>query len=446
MPRKEIICLILLSLLLCTSLYCTVGQSSGAVLNELPGLGETLTIDSDSTLTINEGETVECAGELKIQSGVTPIPTFEIINYGNLKFSNAIQCNAAHFNVKNYGTLTFEDASLQLNGFANVTVQNQNSLTMQDVNIQVYTGYMYIQNNGTLDAQNLYIKDQNDGTWISNYGDASFSESTFVANGASGKIEIFSSGVLEIYHGVFDGNYGGTINVNTATGSLTMTDSGIDVSGSSHGKNSEVNIIAADAMWENCHIQNNAAKINYLNTGQLGLFNCSINNEGTSASTILSNNGGMVFEDGSISGSGTISITSWRSSQLIDCTFSSSKSLTLINNDGLTVENWQVKTTDSNANINILNSENGTINFDESFIQDVSVDTLNAIGPEGQQFTEASGGTITVTNNGTITQSMLHGTQGLSLTYILAIIVAIIFIIIVIFFVRKRNAESKEQK
>ncbi len=494
--KKAIVCLTLLCLLLFTSLHYQVEQTSATVLDEFPISGETLIVDSDSILTISEGETVECAGELIIQPNEGSLEV-EIINYGTLKFSNFVNCTSSLLVITNYGTLLFKNAlveltgeygkvelsnngnlqienstfdgnfggtfsiisavgdltvtdshfdisgssqgkiseltvissnstwekctftgvggkidylnsgsltyhnvQIHLSGFSNATIRNEDTLAMQGVNIQVYAGYMYIHNNGTLNAHNLYIKDQNDGTSLTNYKDAFFSESTFVANGATGKIEFFSSGNLLIHHGVFDGNYGGTLNINTATGSLNVSDSSFDVSGASHGKNSNLNIIGSNASWADCTFVNNAAQISYLNTGELELTNCAIQNVGTSTFTVLTSSGPMVFEKAQISGSGSISITCWEPSKLKDCTFNSSKSLTLFNNNELTVENWLVKTTDSTASISIFNTENSTLIFDKSFIEGVSVETLTAIGPKGQQFTEASGGTITVTNNG----------------------------------------------
>jgi hypothetical protein len=212
----------------------------------------------------------------------------------------------------------------------------------------------------------------------------------------------------------------------------------------------------------------------------------------------MSNFGSWVFDKGSISGSGTISISCSKSSELIDCTFNSSGSLTLINREDLVTKNWQVKTTATEANINILNEENGTLTFDKSFIENVSVETLAAIGPEGRQFTEVSGGTITVTNNGEMqlqsnpqpspeptptpttqttpsptqspqtspqnsleptptsqtttestqtpqsTQNNIEGSSDSNFTSIIAIVTAIIIIIIVVMFVRKKQAKSEQ--
>lgn len=402
MLRKGTGSLTILCLLLCASFYCQVGYSSDpSVVDALPGLGQTLVIDSDSIFNIAEDEMIVSAGELVV-NGTDGAIEFEIINNGDLTFNNNITCNAANLTIINNGDLVFQDLIIMLTGNSTLRVESEDDFTLSDVNIQVYGGYMYIVSDGALDAHNLYIKDQFDGTWITNYGDASFSESTFVANGAMGQINLYSSGNLQMHHAAFDANYGGTLNLNAAMGDLNVTDSTLDVSGASHGKYSNLNILAEKATWENCKFINNAARINYLSSEELYLYNCSITNAGTGPATVLSNFGSWDFNEGSISGSGSISISCSENSKLSDCTFYSSDLLTLINYDALSAENWQLKTTASGANISLFNEENGKLTFNKSFIEDVSAETLLAIGPAGQQFTETSGGTITVTNKGTI--------------------------------------------
>ena len=63
MHRPKIACLALLSVLLVT-VCCQIGYSSDTVLtlDDLPGLGESLVIESDSILTVNEGETAVIGG------------------------------------------------------------------------------------------------------------------------------------------------------------------------------------------------------------------------------------------------------------------------------------------------------------------------------------------------------------------------------------------------
>jgi len=70
----------------------------------------------------------------------------------------------------------------------------------------------------------------------------------------------------------------------------------------------------------------------------------------------------------------------------------------------LTAENWLVKTTSSTAGVVIYNGNEGNITFNVPFIENVSKEVLEAIDSDGQEFVEATGGTITVTNNGAITE------------------------------------------
>jgi hypothetical protein len=316
-------------------------------------------------------------------------------------------------------------------------------LTIADVNVQVYGGYFYISNGGTLDSQNLYIKDQLDGTLISNSGECTFSETTFVANGAAGKIELFNSGDMEIRHGTFDVNYGGRININTATGTLIVEDSSVDVSGASHGKESDLNIIASNTTWNRCSFVNNNGNINYLHSGEGSLTNCTIQNSGTESSTILTVTAPIVISGCVISSSGSTLITNHQTMHLVDCIFTTSHSLSLMNYGDLTAENWHVQTTDSNDKITIFTGENGTLTFDDSFIEDVSVADLSAVGPEGKQFVESSGGVIEMTNNGIIwSQSSALSSSPNYLIYASAIAVAVIAVILLLLLLRRRKSKQ----
>jgi hypothetical protein len=405
MRRSKFVCLTVVSLLLVVFVSCQVGYSAETLtLDDLPASGETLVIESDSTLTIASGENAVSAGVLTVQGAGDTVPVLEIVNNGNLTISNMVNCYAGNLTIQNNGNLTFQGAHLMLDDNATVTIGNGGTFTLDNVNIQVYGGYFYLSNGGSLNAHNWYIKDQFDGTLISNSGDATFSEATFVMNGAYGKIEIFNSGDLQIHHGMFDVNYGGKWNLNTLTGTLTATECSIDVSGASHGVKSSANILAANATWETCSFINNDGTINYLNTGDASLANCTVYNSDVGSSTILSSNGPMAFENSQFSGSGSTSITNWDSMTLIDSNFTSSHSLTLMNNAELTAENWLVKTTSDTARITIYNGNDGNITFNVSFIENVSSETLEAVGPDGQEFVEASGGVIDITNEGTINE------------------------------------------
>jgi len=440
MYRSKSVCLTLVSLLLVVFISCQVGYSAEPLtLDDLPGSGETWVIETDSILTVDVGETAVIDGVVLYVNGTEEaITQFEIVNNGELIIdSTQIRCDHANFTIHNAGTLTFQTSHFTVMENSTLAIDNGEQCLMTDTSIDVYGGYFYLSNGGSLNAHNLYVKDQFDGTLIANSGDAAFSETTFVMNGAYGKIEIFNSGDLQIHRGVFDVNYGGRLNINTLTGTLTATECSMDVSGASHGTKSSANILAANATWDTCSFVNNNGNINYLNTGEVSLTNCTVYNSGVDASTILSSSGPMVFENSQFSGSGSTSITSWDSMTLIDSNFTSSHSLTLMNNAELTAGNWLVKTTSSTARIVIYNGNESSITFNVSFIENVTSSVLAAIGSEGQEFVESSGGTIAVTNNGSITEQ-----TDSNLIYILAIVAAVIVVIIVFLLMRKKIFKS----
>ena len=99
-----------------------------------------------------------------------------------------VTCDSGNLTIQNNGNLTLEDVAFTVDGNPTVTIGNGGTCTVDDCNIQVYGGYFYLSNGGSLNAHNLYIKDQFDGTFIANSGEATFSEATFVMNGAYGKI------------------------------------------------------------------------------------------------------------------------------------------------------------------------------------------------------------------------------------------------------------------
>jgi len=440
MYRTKIVCLALFSVLLLT-VCCQIGYSDDTVLtlDDLPGLGESLVIESDSILTVNEGETAVIGGVLTLQGTDDATPELKIINNGNFVIKNTVICNTANLTIQNNGNLTLQDVVFTLNSHATFAINNEGTCTITDASISVYGGCVYLTNTGSLTAHNWYVKDQFDGTYITNYGNAILSESTFVANGADGKIEIFNGGDLQLHHGVFDVNYGGKVNINSLTGTLTMTECSMDISGWSQGKRSEVNILGDNATWESCAFVNNGGTINYLNTGEVSVNNCTLSMSSVNSSTILSSSGPMFFEKFLLSGSGSASITNWDSMTMIDSTYNSSHALTLMNNGELTAENWLVKTTSNTARIVVYNGNNGSITFNVPFIENVSGSVLASIGPEGQEFVESSGGTITVTNNNLINEQ--NSTNGGSdyLIYILVIVAAIIVVIVVFLMMRKKK-------
>jgi hypothetical protein len=443
MYRTKIVCLTLLAVLSVT-VCCQVGYSDDTVLtlDDLPGLGESLVIESDSILTVNEGETAVIEGVLTLQGTDDAAPELKIINNGDFTIKNTVICNTANLTIHNNGNLALQDVVFTLNSNATLKIANDGTCTITDASISVYGGCVYLTNTVSLTAHNWYIKDQFDGTFITNYGEAKLSESTFVVNGAEGKIELFNSGDLQIRHGVFDVNYGGKVNMNSLTGTLTMTECSVDVSGWSHGKRSEVNILGDNATWDTCSFVNNGGFINYLNTGEVSVNNCTLSMSSVNASTILSSSGPMVFEKFLLSGSGSASITNWDSMTLIDSAYTSSYALTLMNNGELTAENWLVKTTSNAARIVVYNGNNGSITFNVPFIEDVSGSVLTSVGADGQEFVESSGGTITVTNNGLMNEQSSTNGGSDYLIYILIIVAAIIVVTVVFLMNRKKSSKT----
>jgi len=127
---------------------------------------------------------------------------------------------------------------------------------------------------------------------------------------------------------------------------------------------------------------------------------------------------------------------------MIDSNYTSSESLNLMNNGELIAENWLVKTTASTAEIGVYNGNNGSITFNVPFIENVSSSVLTSIGPEGQEFLESSGGTITVTNNGLMNaQSSTNGGSDY-LLYILVIVAAVTVSLIVILRNHKKSSKT----
>lgn len=444
MHGSKFICLTLISLLFVVSVCCEVGYSTETLtLEDLPGSGETWVIENDSMLTVNEGETAVIDGVFLYVNGTEgALRQFEIVNNGELIIdSTQIRCDHANFTIQNTGTLTFETSHVTVIGNSTLSVNSEGQCLMTDTSIDVYGGYMYLKNTGSLAINNGYFKDQFDGTFITNYGLAILNTTTFVMNGAEVKIDIFNSGDLMLNHGVFDVNYGGKLNINTLTGTFNVTDSTIDISGASHGIRSSANILAANATWEKCSFVNNAGTINYLNTGEVSLANCTAYNSGVDSSIILSSSGPIVFEDSQFSGSGSTSITNWDSITFIDSNLTSSHSLTLMNNAELTAKNWLVKTTSDTARIVIYNGNNGSITFNVSFIENVTSSFLASIGPDGREFVESSGGTVVITNEGAITE---QAPAADSIYGIVAVVAAVIVVLLLLLIMRKKRSKSTD--
>ena len=426
------------------SVCCQVGYSEYDMLpiDDLPGVGESLVIEANSILTVNQGETATIEGNLYVNGTGGTIIDVQIMNYGELTIkSPSIMCDHANFTIDNEGTLTIQNSNFVVKGNSTFNLDNMATCSLTSTSIEVFGGYAYLHNTGSLTVQNGYFKDQFDGTFIANYGEAELSETTFVANGAEGKIELFNSGNLQLTHGVFDVNYGGKVNMNSLTGTLTMTECNMDVSGASHGNVSKINILGDKATWDSCSFVNNNGFINYLNTGELNVNNCTVYMTSTDSSTILSSSGPITFEKFVLSGSGSASITNFDSMTLVDSTWNSSHSLNLMNNGKLTAENWLLKATSSTARITFYNGNNATLTFNVPFIEDVSSSVLTSIGPEGKEFVESSGGIITVTNEGSMDE---QGSAALGLDYLLYVLIVIAAVAVSLFIILKNRKKKQD--
>ncbi|MGD2066668.1 MAG: hypothetical protein PVI43_05825 [Candidatus Bathyarchaeota archaeon] len=399
-----------------------------------------MVIDANSILTVNQGETATIEGELHVNGTDDAVIELKIVNNGEFTIKGtSVRCNHANLTINNTGTLTLQSAHFTVIGNSTLVINNEENCFMTDASVDVFGGFAYFVNTGSLTVQNGYFKDQFDGTFITNYGEAELSETTFVVNGAKGKIEIFNGGDLQLRHGVFDVNYGGTVNMNSLTGTLTMTECSMDVSGASHGNRSSISILGDKATWESCSFVNNNGLINYLNTGEVSVNNCTIYLSSVNASTVLSSSGPMAFENFGFSGSGSTTITNWDTMTLVDSSFNSSHHLNLMNNGKLTTENWLLKTTSSAARIVFYNGNNATTTFNVPFIEDVSSSVLDSIGSEGQEFVESSGGIITITNNGLMEK---QGGEPLGLDYLFYVLIVVAAVAVsIIIILRNRKKE-----
>lgn len=441
MQKSNFMCLIFV-VVLSFSVFCQVTYCADTILtsDDLPSLGESLVITSDTRVIVKEGETALVQGVLSVNGTKNSNVKFEIENFGDLTIDNAsIMCSYGNFTIENrgYGVLTVQKSQFTLIDNSTLNIGNLADCSMDGVSLEVLGGFLYLQNTGSLTIENGYFKDQYDGTFIFNYAEASLSDCTYVVNGAEGKIEIFNSGDLQLQQNSFDVDYGGKLNLNTLTGTLTVDDFNIDVSGSSHGKKSDVNLLMGNSTWDSCTFTNNGGTINCLNTGEVIANDWSVSSPSVDSSTILSNSGSMAFKNLQLSDAGSTSITNFEFMSLNDCSFTSSGQLNFMNNGNLTVKDWLVKTTAEDATGLVYNE--GDLTFNAPFIENVEGDVLEAVGNEGQEFVESSGGKITVTNKGLMTRhDIINGDSDSSMLAILAV-VAVVVVAGVVFYLMKKK-------
>ena len=192
-----------------------------------------------------------------------------------------------------------------------LNVGNLADCSMDGVSLEVLGGFACLQNTGSLTIENWYFKDQFDGTFICNYAQVSLSDCTYVVNGAEGKTKVFNSGDLQLNRDLLDVNYGGTLNLNSLTGTLTVNDCNMDVSGSSHGQKSNINLLIGNSTWTSCIFANNGGTINCLNAGEVTANDWTISSPSVESSTILSSSGSMAFKNFQLSDAGSTSITNF---------------------------------------------------------------------------------------------------------------------------------------
>jgi hypothetical protein len=442
MQKMNLTCLTLI-VVLSFSVCCQVSYCAKTVLplEDLPGLGGSLVVTSDSKVIIDRGETAVIQGVLSVNGTENNIVNFKIENYGELTIDSvSIRCSYANFSIENrpFGVLTVQDSQFTVVHNSTFNVGNLDDCSMANVSFEALGGFVYLQNVGTFTIENGHFKDQFDGTFIYNNGEASLSDCTYVVNGAEGKIEIFNGGSLQLNRGAFDVNYGGTLNLNSLTGNLTVNDCNMDVSGSSHGQKSSANLLIGNSIWDSCSFTNNGGKIDCLNTGEVNANDWTISSPSVESSTTLSNSGSMTFKNFQLTDSGSTIITTWEFMSLVDSSFTSSGQLNFMNNGDLTAKNWLVKTNAQDATALVYNE--GSLTFATSFIENVEREVLEAVGSGGQEFVESSGGKITVTNKGLmIEQEVVDGSFDFSILVLLAAVAIIIVAGVVVFMLTKKK-------
>ena len=439
--------------------------------NELTNADQSLTISADTTLTINSNEKTTIQGSIIITGTVDTKPKLEIINNGELTIKTTIQCTIANLTIQNKGTLTIQDQNINLSGNATLNIINTGTLTIDNAGINVYGGVVYINNDGTLNANNWNLKDQYDGTSFTNNKDAVLTNTSFTANGAFGLHNIANNGNLQLTNCVFDANYGGTINFNSQYGTLTIDGSGFSASGASHGKTSSISILTGQATWKSSIIESNSASIiysdygaentmqgctfkgigNYNTNGVETMTDCTItnlnnyNNVGTASfinCKLLDinnyNNGGNikftncnVTNIHNLANNGNLEITNTQ--------FTSNANMNILNSKSISADNWMLKTNRDTTKITLTNQANLT--FTTSFIENVDVQTLTSLGATPTVFNQASGGTITVTNVGLI-QTVAKEAPSQQSLLIGVIIATIVIIIVAVIVLKKRRTRT----
>jgi hypothetical protein len=425
--RSKVMCAGIISVFLLT-IFIGIQYSGAVASSDIPGFSENGEIQSNATLIVGESESVRLSN-LSISGNLSSAPiVIRIIVAGELQITGSINCVNALVSINNTGSLVMDHAVFMLTGNGSLSFSNKGNWTIDDVNLNTYGGFTYLSNSGILTAHNLYMKDQNDGTFLMNNGTATFSETTLVANGATGAFHLTNQGIMELSHNVWDVNYGGTIDMNSQYGVLTVTDSTFDVSGWSHGQQSTINILDGNTTWVSLAVVNNNGQMNYETNREVQMQECSFTTL-SNGSIQLANNGELTMVQSLFKGSGSTNINNRGIFTLSRSEYNVSGIFNLQNYATLSAVDWAVRTTGP-GQVLLMNS--GTLTFNVSFIDGVTSTELTKITETGKQFPQLSGGLISVTNYGII--STTTPAQGMETDFLVILIIVLLCLVFLVLF------------
>ena len=390
--QKLISCLII-------SLWFSFSCASASELfvDDLPASGESLSVAEDTLIWINETEIVNING-LNIIGDEQKIVTVRFHIDGEFLITGNIFCENVDLEIlttKN-GLFSANKVDVITDNNNNFSINNSGSMFLNNFSRETYRGFTYIFNYGELLTENLFLKDQNDGTIFLNNGNANLNSTTLVANGAVSLFEITNKGNLNFFDTSWDVNYGGLIVLNSVNGTLSLTNAAFDISGSSHGKSSTITIVDGNSSWRNCTIQNSNAQFSYVNEKIVEIYNMKI-------STI---NGGNTQ---------------------------------IINNGNLKAEQFLVETKGEQSNISITNED--TFTFNPSIISGISLEKLSSIDESGEVFPQPNGGTISFINKGSVNHkdTSISGNETNLESIFYFVIIVVIILLLTLGYVYKKN-------
>jgi hypothetical protein len=366
--------------------------------------GGTITLDSrQGTLTVDNSG-IDASG-----SFYGHLSTIEVITGKSTWIKSGINGVGANLTIRNTGELTFQDETINLSGWATLFVVNEGKMVIHNQTVGVYAGYCYFTNDGNLTTDNWRLKDQNDGTFFTNNGDANLTDTSFIANGAAGKHIIVNKGNLQLTQCMLDTNYGGTINLDSRQGTLNVNSSRADANGSSHGNQSTIELTTGKTTWTNTTLSTKSASLVYSDYGAGSTIqNCTFIDiaynihgqatmtESTSINSNLHNFGDLTLNTCNFAESNT-TIENSNHMEMVNTQIVCENSLN-VTNVGTIDGDWMLKTK-NNGDAVLTNK--GTITFNQPFIENTSSQELTSLGVNPKVFTQTSG-TITVINQGII--------------------------------------------